>query len=379
MVCPSCTLQQEKNQPLRGILEVLLTPTAGSSTTLDKLDNNDLLNFLPVEKSFFPAIPVGNTPLWKPTNLRNRLGLKNLFIKDDTCNPTASFKDRASFLVAAFATKHQLKNIVLASTGNAASSMAGIGAAAGIKVTIFLPKTAPIAKIVQSLQYGANVITVDGNYDNAYDLSLEYSSTRGGFSRNTAYNPLTIEGKKSVSLEIARDLQSAPDYVYVPTGDGVILAGVYKGFRDLYDLKLISKVPTIIAVQSEGSDAIHRAFKSGHFTEKASSTVADSICVDIPRNGFHAVKNLKKYGGQTIAVSDNDILSAQRELSSSTGLFTEPAAATAFAGLLAHKDQISKDAKVVVLVTGHGLKDTASALKIVSPPARAIKNLEELL
>ena len=374
MVCPKCSTKQKADEPLHGVLEV---------TSDKKIDKNfDIFDFLPVEKEFFPPIPVGNTPLWEAPKLRNFLGLKNLFIKDESTEPTGSFKDRASYLVAAFAKKHGIKDITLASTGNAGSSMCGVGAAADLKITLFLPKTAPQAKMCQALQYGARLILVDGNYDNAYDLSMEFSRTRGGMSRNTAYNPLTIEGKKTVSLEIFKQLGGkAPDVVFVPVGDGVIISGVYKGFRDLKEKGLISKVPVIFCAQSEKSNAINRAFVKGHFENIPTNTIADSICVDIPRNGYLALKNMKDHAGRPVTVSDEEILAAQHELSKMSGLFTEPAGATAYAGLkkALEKGEIDKNAFIVVLTTGSGLKDAATALKGVSAPQKPIKSLNELV
>ncbi|MBU4443607.1 threonine synthase [bacterium] len=371
MVCPECSKIQEPDKPLRGILEVVL-----NGKTDKKLS---VLNFLPVDNQYFPNIPVGNTPLWKPTILNKELGFPNLFIKDDTRNLTGSLKDRASYLVAAFAKREGISEIVVASTGNAASSMAGVGAAAGLNITIFLPESAPRAKMVQSLQYGARVIMVAGNYDRAFDLSLEFSRKSKNFlSRNTAYNPLTIEGKKSVSLEIYQTLKRSPDFVFVPTGDGVILGGVYKGFRDLQKMGFLDKIPTIIAVQAEGSDAIARAFKECGFTEIDAHTVADSISVGIPRNGYYALKQLKQYNGKCVTVSDEEILIAQKELSSKAGLFTEPAAAASYAGFLKMRQKIHNDATVVLLTTGNGLKDIDSAIKGVQFPKKAISSLEEL-
>jgi len=189
MVCGDCYSGQKDTEPLRGILEVKL------EGSIDR--DFDIHDLLPVEKEFFPSIPVGGTPLWEPRRIRSKSGIMQLFIKDDTLNPTGSLKDRASYLVAAFAIKHKIDKIVLASTGNAGSSMSGVGAAAGLKIKLFLPKSAPPAKMVQALQYGADVVRVDGNYDMAYDLSLEYSRKEGGMSRNTAYNPMTIVGKKT--------------------------------------------------------------------------------------------------------------------------------------------------------------------------------------
>ncbi|MDA3812069.1 MAG: pyridoxal-phosphate dependent enzyme [Spirochaetaceae bacterium] len=371
MVCPDCAESQIENQPLAGVLEVRLTGEANSSF--------DLFDLLPVEREFFPPSPVGNTPLWEPENIRRRTGFKNLYIKDDGANPTNSFKDRASYLVSAFAKKNGINNIVLASTGNAGSSMAGIGAAAGQKITIFLPETAPPAKIIQALQYGADVHKVAGNYDLAYDFSMEYSKRAGGMNRNTAYNPMTIEGKKTVSLEVFRQLGKAPDYVFVSTGDGCILGGIYKGFEDLKKLGIINRIPVIYSVQAEGSDALYRAFHEGKFTNLPTSTIADSICVDVPRNGVHALNKLKTHSGRITKVSDDQIIEAQSDLSATAGLFTEPAGSTAWAGFKQVAGDIEKDAVIVIMATGNGLKDTATALKGIHMPEKSISSVDEVL
>src|SRR5512136_408510 len=348
MVCPDCSLAQAPDQPLRGVLEVELVGEAPAEWTIPSL--------LPVEQRFFPPIPVGRTPLWAPARLRRELDFPGLHIKDDGLNPTCSLKDRASFLVSAFAAKFGIEEIVLASTGNAGSSMAGVGAAAGQKVTLFLPKAAPKAKLIQALQHGARVFRVDGSYDDAYELSLGYTRKFGGMSRNTAYNPMTIEGKKTVSLEVFRQLGRVPDAVFVSVGDGCILSGVYKGFRDLCRLGLADRLPVVYAVQAEGSDALARAFAEGVFRREASSTVADSISVDVPRNGLHALRQLKEHGGQVVRVSDAQILAAQARLSRSAGLFAEPAGAAAFAGFLEVRHRLPENAVTVVLATGNGLK-----------------------
>lgn len=371
MVCPACSTQQKADEPVRGILEVKLEGVADRDFQVHDL--------LPVEEEFFPPIPVGNTPLWGPRNLRQELGFPNLYIKDDGVNPTFSFKDRASFLVSAFARKFNINEISLASTGNAGSSMAGIGAAAGQDITIFLPETAPEAKIVQALQYGATVHKVKGNYDLAYDFSLEYTRLKGGINRNTGYNPLTIEGKKTVSLEVVQQLNDAPDFVFVSTGDGCIVAGVIKGYKDLFQLGIISKVPVVYSVQAETSDALYRARQTGTFENKPTHTVADSICVDIPRNGYHALKLLDDWSGEIVRVSDEAILQAQHSLASQSGLFSEPAGASAYAGFLKVKQELDPEATVVVLSTGNGLKDVASALKGVSAPSRSITSVQEIL
>ena len=369
-VCPQCAQDQKVDQPLHGILEVELHGSNGDGFNIGEL--------LPVEPEFFPSIPVGNTPLWEPRRLRELTGLNNLFIKDDGANPTSSFKDRASWLVSAAANKFGIGEITLASTGNAGSSMAGIGAAAGQHINLFLPKSAPPAKLVQALQYGARVFRVNGNYDKAYGLSLEYTRQKGGMNRNTAYNPLTIEGKKSVSLELFGQLGRAPDVVFVSVGDGCILAGVYKGFRDLVQLGYIGAVPKIVGVQAETSDALFRAFHSGVFENIPTSTVADSICVDVPRNGAHALDMLNRYGGEMMTVSDQEIIEAQSALSRTSGLFTEPAGAAAYAGLKKVAEGLAPNSVVVVLTTGNGLKDTGSAALGLEVPEHCIDTIDDI-
>jgi threonine synthase len=375
-LCDVCAAKQKPEQPLEGVLECAWEGNFDGGP--DEIP-------LPVDGKYLPPLPVGNTPLWEPHRLREETGYPRLFLKDDTCEPTGSFKDRASYLVAGFAIQHGITEIALASTGNAASSMSGVGAAAGLKITVFLPKKAPIAKRVQVLQYGAQLREVDGTYDVAFDQSLAYSKASGVLSRNTAYNPLTIEGKKTVSFEMVRDLARArqnearraghlselakkdfvaPDHVFVPVGDGVILAGVYKGFEDLVKLGRIQKVPTIWACQAEGSSAIARALGSGGFGEPVPSvTIADSISVDVPRNGTHALSKLQKYHGKAVVVSDAQILDAQKELAAKAGLFAEPSSSAAWAGFQKAKAAIRVDETVVVMLTGSGLKDVAGAMK----------------
>lgn len=392
LVCPSCQANQDPREPLRGVLEVQWDYPRLRERIDSKGGDWDVFDFLPVDREFFPPIPVGNTPLWKPFGLWKSLGLKDLYLKDDGVNPTGSLKDRASLLVAAFARKYGSTAVAVASTGNAASSMAGVGAAAGLSVRIFMPKSAPLAKRVQSLLYGAEVTLVEGTYDNAYDASLEYCRThREVISRNTAQQPLTIEGKKTVALEIYRDLGEAPRRVYLSVGDGVILSGVYRGFEDLLRLGMIESMPEIVAVQAEGSSAIARALQKGSFDSGVDSfTVADSISVGIPRNGYLAVEKLKAYNGRVILVSDREILEAQKNLASWTGLFSEPAGAAAFAGFLKdlkgqqdrgdggpsrgkgtvtrkeNQGEGKREGPEVVLLTGNGLKDVEAALKALS-------------
>jgi len=383
-LCDDCSKGNAPGKPLYGVLECAWKNVGNEKTVsvgIERLGDFHSIP-LPVEAEFFPSIPVGRTPLWEPERLRAETGFPRLYLKDDTCNPSGSFKDRASFLVAAFARKWKIKEIALASTGNAASSMAAIGAAADLGITVFLPAAAPVAKRIQVLQYGAELREVAGTYDQAFDESLVYSAATGVLSRNTAYNPLTIEGKKTVSFEIAADLAASvkggagkrdvvPEHVFVPTGDGVIIAGVIRGFEDLMKLGVTARMPTVWAAQAEGSSAIARALDEDVSGLKPfekvipSDTLADSISVDVPRNGIFTLAKMKKYGGKAVVVSDVEILEAQRYLSSHSGLFAEPSSACAFAGFMKVLSQIDKDATVVVMLTGSGLKDIRNAARAV--------------
>ncbi|MFQ3619613.1 MAG: pyridoxal-phosphate dependent enzyme, partial [Spirochaetales bacterium] len=305
LLCPVCEAIQRKDEPPKGVLEVSWNYEALKKHLRLSRGKWEIWDLLPLEKEFFPPIPVGNTPLWKPIRLWQELQVSGLYLKDDGANPTGSLKDRASYLVAGVAKKYGFSTIAVASTGNAASSMAGVGAAAGIQIKIFMPKTAPKAKQVQALLYGAEVTLVEGTYDDAFDTSVEYCKKHTEvLSRNTAQQPLTIEGKKTVALEIVQQLGQAPERVYLSVGDGVILAGVYRGFEDLFHLGLITAVPTLVGVQAEGSDAIARAVKKGSFENPVrANTIADSIAVEIPRNGHLAVKKINQYRGRMVVVS----------------------------------------------------------------------------
>jgi threonine synthase len=335
----------------------------------------DLGLFCPVEAEFHPPFPVGNTPLVRATKLGASLGLGSLWIKNDGLNPSGSLKDRASFLVVAEARRIGEKRIVTASTGNAASALAAVCASADREALIFVPAAAPRAKLVQMVLYGARVVPVKGTYDDAFRLSLEYTAKRGGLNRNTAYHPLTIEGKKTVGLEIWQQLGfRVPDAILISAGDGVILAGVHKAFLDLRRSGLTERLPRLVCVQAETSDAIHRYIESGRYTDAENPTTrADSISVSCPSNAHWARRAVLDTGGLSLLVSDAEILEAQQRLAAATGIFAEPAAAAAAAGLFklqSGEGRFPREAEVVMLSTGHGLKDVDAPLSRISiPPA----------
>jgi threonine synthase len=283
-------------------------------------------------------------------------------VLDETRNPTASFKDRASLLVVLKALQLGIREISASSTGNAGTSLAGICARTGITSHIWVPAAIPRGKLLQLAAYGAHVYLVDGDYDAAFDIGLEVSHARRWYSRNTAYNPLTIEGKKSAAYDIFLACTKLPDFVFIPTGDGVILAGIHKGFRELRDLGLIERLPRLVAVQAEHSDALCRYLSSGTFEYAPAHTVADSISAGAPRNLYMAAHALHDSAGFVVAVSDDAILAAQQCAGRERGILIEPAAAASLAGYLQLREQgtIASRDSAMLLFTGHGLKDPAS-------------------
>lgn len=387
-LCPNCSKENNKSSPPKGILRIVYNffEILQKNFLFRDFKKNIFLDLLPIDKiESLPKLKVGNTPLYEFDKLDNKDLPFHLFLKDDSQNPTFSFKDRASAIVSAYAKEKGFETIVTASTGNAGSSLAGLCAAQNQKAIIMVPESAPIAKLTQIMMYGATIIPVKGTYDDAFDLSIKTTEKFGWYNRNTAYNPLTIEGKKTVSFEIFDQMnETIPDRIFVPVGDGVIISGVYKGFEDLLNLKFIDKIPTIIAVQSEGSDNLVRNLNNKEFEIKASNTIADSISVDIPRN-FNLTKQfIQKYNGEYLTVSDDAILEASAILSRNTGIFAEPAAATAFAGLLSYyeENKLDNNSKNVVLLTGSGLKDLNSVQKLLNIPESiypTIENLKKLI
>jgi len=340
------------------------------------------MQFLPVGEGARPGpLRVGWSPLYKTEALGKTLGLENLYIKDDGLNPTSSLKDRASAIAALRAVHAGKDTVACSSTGNAASSLAGAAASMGLKSVIFVPERAPQGKLTQLLIFGAVVVSVKGDYGATFRLSARAIEKYGWYNRNAAINPYLSEGKKTVSLEIAEQLGlaagvpaaahgaygfTAPDFVAVSVGDGCTIAGVWKGFKDLYAVGLIDKLPRLISVQAEGCCPVNRAIeRDAPLEPMEENTLADSIAVGVPRNGDKALAAIRESNGITVNVSDDEILAAMRLLGRSAGIFGEPAGVTGTAGLIkaAERALIPHDALVVSIVTGNGLKDVASAQK----------------
>ena len=325
---------------------------------------------LPFSVSGADVFPAGGTPLIEPARLRRRTGFPNLYFKDDSRNPSGSLKDRASLLVAEQAMLRRQNKVVLASTGNAGASMACAGAAYSLTIILFIPENAPREKYIQALSYGARVVPISGSYDDAFILSIEYTKDFGGINRNTGYNPFTIEGKKTVSIEIYNQLGCrVPDYVFIPAGDGVVYSGVYKGFSDLAETGITDRIPKLILVQAEGSNAISRSWsEGGQVVLSRVDTCADSIAVASPACGELALECLRISKGKPMEVSDNEIGHAQMDLGKESGVFVEPSSAAAWAGFLKEKKDLDPQAAVVVLLTGTGFKDMRAAEQLVNLP-----------
>jgi threonine synthase len=357
-----------------------------------------------------PLRAAGWTPVFSPPALKQALGLEKLWIKDESRNPTASFKDRASAVVVGRAREIGAEVVVTASTGNAGAALAGMAAAIGQRAVIFAPRTAPPAKIAQLLVFGAQVLLVDGTYDEAFDLTIQAAEEFGWYCRNTGYNPFTAEGKKTAAFEIwewltnnvrdivSKDFRTADSEekgayqtrsqrthgklsIFVSVGDGNIISGIHKGFKDLQALGWLESMPRIFGVQAEGSAAVARAFlaNSEEIKPVAAQTLADSISVDLPRDGVRAVRAARETRGSYILVSDEEILAAIAALGKA-GIFAEPAGATSYAGLVkaVQSGLIEPEEAILVLNTGNGLKDVQAAMRAVTQAPVIEPSLEAL-
>ena len=391
-LCPSCGGNLEITYDYAAIAKDV---AAGFSN--DRADLFRYAPLLPVKETDAPfPLRVGGTPLYEAPRLGELFGLRNLYLKDDTVNPSASTKDRAGAVALRRAIDIGANVVSVASTGNAGSSLACLSAALGLNAVVFVPEDAPAAKLTQALSFGATVYAVRGNYDDAFDLCLAASSEFGWLNRSTGYNPFTREGKKTCAYEIWESLGGrVPDRIVVPAGDGNLLSGIWKGWCDLRAVGLVDRVPKIDCAQSESSAAIcltvRRIRDSGDsdpdwstvvVDEVRASTAADSISVDRPRDGLAAVKGIIQSGGETVTVPDEEILAAIPEMARTTGIFAEPAAAAPWAAVkqMVRDDKIDVDELVVCIVSGSGLKDIANVRKtvgkplLIDPTIDAIKN-----
>ena len=342
------------------------------------------MEYLPVlGKGERPKLRVGWSPFYKADRLAGTLGIRELYVKDDGVNPTASLKDRASAIAVVKAEEAGAEIIACSSTGNAASSLAGNAAAAGFPTYIFVPSRAPKGKVSQLMIFGAHVVSVKSTYEDTFKLSEQAIEKFGWYNRNAAINPFLMEGKKTVALEIAEQLNwKMTDFVALSVGDGCTIAGVWKGFKDLYETGMIDRLPRLVSVQAEGCCPLNRAIAENRPWEPMEeNTLADSIAVGVPRNAEKALRAIRESNGVVVNVSDQEILDAAKLLGRTCGVFGEPAGVTGTAGVkkALEKGLIPENSSVVSIVTGNGLKDTPNAIKAAGEPVAVDPDMEQLL
>ena len=344
------------------------------------------LLLLPVNSpELIPHLQVGWTPLYAAPKLAGELGVARCWVKDEGRNPTASFKDRASSVGVVKALEKNASQITCASTGNAASSLAGFAAAAGIPATIFVPSRAPEAKVAQLLVYGARVFSVQGTYDEAWELCMKASAEFGWYNRNCAINPYLIEGKKTVTLELAEQFRNAgdefPDWVVVSVGDGCTIGGVWKGLVEMNRLGILPRLPRILGVQAEGCQPFVNAWRTGDALSPCEAhTVADSIAVGHPRNFAKGMRAVTESGGAFIAVPDEEILESINMVARKAGVFGEPAGVAGAAGVkrAVATGVIGRNETVALIVTGNGLKDVQSAARAAGKAIAVLPEMDEI-
>ena len=339
---------------------------------------------LPIEENTPPTpLRVGWSPLYEEPRLADMLDLKRLWVKDDGQNPTASLKDRASAMAVAKAREAGAKVIACSSTGNAASSLAGNAAAAGLETYIFVPSRAPKGKVAQLMTFGATVISVQGSYEETFALSKAAIEKWGWYNRNAAINPYLSEGKKTVAFEIMEQLDwQVPDYIAISVGDGCTIAGLWKGLKDLHAIGFIDRLPRLISAQAAGCCPLNRALETGEpWKPMEENTLADSIAVGVPRNAHKALAAIRESNGLTVNVSDQEIMAAQGLLGRTCGVFGEPAGVTGTAGVkkLCEQGLLGREDTVVSVVTGNGLKDVANAIKACGEPITIPSDMDRLL
>ncbi len=374
-----------------GILDIIYDyDYIKANLTKEKLASRDdrsmwrYRELLPIEETTENTpLRVGWSPLYEADRLAKELGIGKLWIKDDGQNPTASLKDRASAMAVAKAKEAGAKVIACSSTGNAASSLAGNAAAAGIKTYIFVPSRAPKGKVAQLMTFGATVVSVQGSYEDTFNLSKAAIDKWGWYNRNAAINPYLSEGKKTVGLEIMEQLGwEVPDFIAISVGDGCTIAGLWKGLKDLYAIGFIDKLPRLISAQAEGCCPLNRAIANNEeWYPMEENTLADSIAVGVPRNADKALMAIKESNGIVVNVSDAEIMAAQKLLGKTCGVFGEPAGVTGTAGIkkLCEEGKLPKDAKIVSVVTGNGLKDVANAIAACGEPISIPSDMDLLL
>ncbi|HVO34677.1 MAG TPA: threonine synthase [Gemmatimonadales bacterium] len=372
MTCPRCGITGilDVQYDYRAAARSLTRRALARRTDLSQWRYRELLPL--GARARLPALAVGWSPVVPAPALARHVGVRSLLLKDDGRNPSASLKDRASSVGAVKALEARRGSIACASTGNAASSLACMAASLGLKAIIFVPERAPEPKLAQLLTFGATVLRVLGSYDEAWNLCQRSCERWGWYNRNAAVNPYLVEGKKTVSLEICEQLEwRVPEWVAVSVGDGCTIAGTWKGFREMRALGLVRRTPKLLGVQAAGAAPVTEAFRSGAALRPVEPhTMADSIAVGVPRNWKKAVDAVRESGGTMLNVGDEEIREAMRATGALAGVFAEPAAAAAVAGLARAVQEgiVPRRSAALAVITGNGLKDTRAALEAAPKP-----------
>ena len=332
---------------------------------------------LPIEnKSNIVSIGAGMTPLIKAEKLGEKIGLKNLYIKNDSVNPTFSFKDRPAGVAVSKAKEFGLSAVGCASTGNLASATAAHAAKGGFACHVFAPSDIEMAKITQALSYGANYIAVDGTYDDANRIAAQIGDSKGIGIVNINMRSYYVEGSKTLAFEVAEQLDwQVPDQLIVPVGSGAMLNAICKGFEELQQVSLLNDITNMhmIAAQPHGCAPIVDAFKKNStdvIPVEYPDTVAKSLAIGDPGDGRYVLKRLKQYNGFAEECNDQEILDAILLLARTEGIFTEPAGGVSLAVLqkMIEQGKIDKNDKVVCYITGNGLKATESIMTVLQKP-----------
>ncbi|HEX58841.1 MAG TPA: threonine synthase [Methanomicrobia archaeon] len=316
----------------------------------------------------------GNTPLYRCERLAEKLGMRELYVKHEGLNPTGSFKDRGMTVGVTKALELKMTRVACASTGNTSASLAIYAARAGIPCFVLLPKgKVALGKVAQAVMHGARVVAIDGNFDDALRIVRELCEELRIYLLNSV-NPYRLEGQKTIAFEIAEQLGwRAPDRVVLPVGNAGNISAIYKGFCELRELGILGEVPKMTGIQADGARPIVDAIKEGRAEitpEPQPETIASAIRIGNPVNAPKALRAIRESGGVAEAVTDAEIIEAQKELARLEGIGVEPASAASLAGLkkLLEQGVVEKDETVVCVTTGHLLKDPEAVLKACEPP-----------
>ncbi|EHR77905.1 threonine synthase [Thermococcus litoralis DSM 5473] len=343
-----------------GLLEVVIdlgkveNVFDGRNITLWKYES-----FIPVERRV--SLNEGGTPLYRLENLQKELGIVELYVKNEGANPTGSFKDRGMTVGVSKALELGMDKVICASTGNTSASLAAYSAKAGIKSYVLVPSgKIALGKLAQAIVYGAKVVPVKGNFDDALRVVVKASRELGVYMLNSI-NPFRLEGQKTIAFEIFDQLGFVPDNIILPVGNAGNISAIWKGFKELFQAGFIDELPRMIGIQAEGASPLAKAWKEKKEfkPEEKPDTVATAIRIGNPANWRKAWLAAEESKGFFESVSDEEILRAQKLLASKEGIFVEPASASSLAGLVKLKelDLINSDESYVLITTGHGLKD----------------------